>query len=176
MASRAKSRNNIVTISPCERRIHPGAVNVDKLCPLCFSCENRTVYCFTDVIVSFYCIFNGSKWLTPTHWILLFTTSIFIYLHDSIWKIMPRRANFKIWKKKIRKTFISFWLNEECIVQKGSRLFPYWIVRGRWGGSEFFRLPFYVWYLQYWTLCYDLEVFKLWAGIMCLSFLIDNVP
>ena len=49
-------------------------------------------------------------------------------------------------------------------------------MRNSSGKKEFFRASLYVWCLWYWALCDDLVVFKLWAGVIYLSFSIDTAP
>ena len=59
------------------------------------------------------------------------------------------------------------------LATEGDRLFQCGIVRGE---KEFLRGSLYVWCLRYWALCDDLVVFKLWAGVIYLSFSIDTAP
>ena len=44
------------------------------------------------------------------------------------------------------------------------------------GEKEIFRASLYVWCLPYWALCDDLVVFKLWAGVIYLSYSIETAP
>ena len=93
-----------------------------------------------------------------------------------------RECEFGILKKKKKIIFwLCFWLNEECpkllsslgIDHRRTKTIPLWNSSGK---KEFFRASLYVWFLQYWELCNDLVVFKLWAGVRYLSFSIDTAP
>ena len=76
-------------------------------------------------------------------------------------------ANFGILKKKSFDCIFDYmWsvLNSSVVLDlttKGERLLHCGIVRGK---KEFYRASLYVWYLQYWTLCDALVVFKLRTG------------
>ena len=89
-------------------------------------------------------------------------------------------------KQQQKKTHTNFWLNfclnKECpklpcgldIGHRRRQTIPKWNSSG--GGGGFFRASLYVWCLRYWALCDDLVDFKLWAGVIYLSFSTDTAP
>ena len=101
--------------------------------------------------------------------------------------ITPESANFKKNKNNTKKqnNTKNFWLNV-CLNKEWPKLLcglgichrrrhtiPMWNSSGE---KEFFRASLYVWCLRYWALCDDLVVFKLWPGVIYLSFSIDTAP
>ena len=123
-----------------------------------------------------------------------FTTQSYSYL--SIYLFIEydhytRECEFGILKKenktrmqkhnKNKKIQLSFWLNEEYHKLLSSLGIDHWWGKtiSLWnssGKNDFFGASLYVWYLQYWALSDALVDFKLWAGVLYLSFAIDTAP
>ena len=92
---------------------------------------------------------------------------------------IPNKTTQKTQKHK--NFWLNFCLNKECpkplcglgIGHRRRQTIPMWNSSGE---KEFFSASLYVWCLRYWSLCDDLVFFKLYAGVIYLSFSIDTAP
>ena len=99
------------------------------------------------------------------------------------WSLHQGVLILKFWNFETKNLFAELWTDKECpkllcgLGISHIRRQPIQMSNSSgWGGEEFFRASLYVWCVRYWALCDDLLVFKLYAGVVYLSFSIDTAP